>query len=88
MMLGQPYSTSQNCGIVRFVGGPYDGETGLYDHNWYDSISISSLSEECSHNYEPEKKGRWVYCYVGTHYWGAGEREYRSWFASDEALNQ
>lgn len=37
-MIGLTYSTSHNACIIRFVGGPWDGKTGLFDHDKYDGI--------------------------------------------------
>lgn len=78
--LGQSYSTSTNCGFIRFVGGPYDGDRAFEDHNRYSGYSFSHQSEQCTHAYVPEAIGRsWIYRYIGAYWWNAGEREYRSW---------
>lgn len=55
-MSGQAYSTSPNACVIRFVGGPWDSESGLFDHAHYDSI----LSHP--HYYRPSREyGVYVY---------------------------
>lgn len=69
-MIGQPYSMSQHCGFIRFVGGPYDGQRGLYDSNRIDAIGFSHPDQRCTHEYVPVDKGRsWDYAFKGTYRW-------------------
>lgn len=76
--VGQVYSMSANCGIIKFVGGPYDGRSGLYDHNQYDQIAFSHAEERATHSYEPVNRGRsWEYKYKGPYHW---DREFCDWF--------
>jgi hypothetical protein len=47
MNIVQSFSTSNKSCIIRFTGGgPYDGQTGLYDHDQYDAIIICSQEEK------------------------------------------
>ena len=70
-MIGQSYSTSLRCGMVQFVGGPFDGQSGLYDSNTFDAIGFCDPAQRVTHDYKPEHKGRsWRYIYSGPHHWG------------------
>ena len=40
--VGQPYSFSPHAGIIRFVGGPNDGDWGLFNHDQYDAIRLET----------------------------------------------
>lgn len=78
MNLGQQYSTSPDCGWVRFVGGPYDGQQGFFDNNRIDQISFSHAEERATHSYRPEKKGvSWNYIYIGPYHWN---EDWKRWF--------
>ena len=37
-MIGHGFSTSQNACILYFKDGPYDGQSGMFDHKYYSSI--------------------------------------------------
>lgn len=68
--VGQDYSTSQFCGFVTFIGGPLDGQRGLYDSNFLDGIGFCDTEGQVTHDYEPEAKGiSWNYVYKGPFYW-------------------
>lgn len=45
--IGHAYSTSPNAGIIRFVGGPHDGDFGLFDHDQMETILFTSQTEPC-----------------------------------------
>lgn len=66
-MIGHLYSTSQNACIIRFVGGPYDGQSGLYDHDRFHSIQFSDARKDQTHVYEPIRSE--VYGFVKTVTW-------------------
>ena len=51
-MIGQSYSTSQNACMLTLVGGPYDGESGLFDHNQYDSIQFCNSEKRVTYIYK------------------------------------
>ena len=51
-MIGSTYSTSHNACILHLVGGPYDGESGLFDHNGFQSIQISNAEEKKTYVYK------------------------------------
>ncbi len=54
-MIGQAHSTSQNACMIRFSGGgPYDGQSGLFDHD-------GSTLTICVH----ENKEQFDYCRKG-----------------------
>jgi hypothetical protein len=68
--VGQAYSTSRDCGSIRFVGGPFDGQCGLYDHNNFSSIGFADTTEKVTYEYTPAAIGRsWDYIYKGPYYW-------------------
>ncbi len=50
---GQSYSTSPNCCIIKFVGGPWDGKSGLYDHHNFQSIQVCKSEERKTYSYTP-----------------------------------
>jgi hypothetical protein len=58
-VIGQTYSMSRNACMIRFIGGPYDGQSGLYDGAFYDSIGF--ITEGASYSYVPLEKGKPVY---------------------------
>ena len=37
-MIGLPYSTSGFACMIRFAGGVWDGQSGLFDHDEYEEI--------------------------------------------------
>lgn len=68
--IGQVYSFSQNAGIIIFEGGPYDGQSGLFDCNCYDGIDFCDSNKKVNHEYVPVRKNcSWVYHYVGAYNW-------------------
>jgi hypothetical protein len=56
-MIGQSLSSSQNAIMIQFIGGPHDGECGLFDHGHFDSIQFADGENKCSWIYEPNKSG-------------------------------
>ena len=67
-MIGQSYSISQNASMLTLVGGPYDGERGLFDHSQWQSIQFSDCKEKVTHIYKPSKVTR-TFAYEGAHAW-------------------
>lgn len=67
-MIGQTYSISQNACMITLVGGPYDGESGLFDHSQWQSIQFSNCEEKVTHIYKPSKVAR-TYMYESAHAW-------------------
>jgi hypothetical protein len=48
---GHPFSTSPNACMIRFTGGPYDGQSGLYDHAQWNGINVCIQEEEKTYSY-------------------------------------
>jgi len=51
-MIGQTYSTSNNACILKFIDGPFDGESGLFVHNKYDSIQFGDFEKRITYIYK------------------------------------
>lgn len=69
-MIGQAWSASLNAGMVRLVGGPYDGQSGLYDHNAFDAIAFCDAQQKVTHEYLPADKRRsWDYVFSRSYKW-------------------
>ena len=67
-MIGQTYSISQNACMITLVGGPYDGESGLFDHSQWQSIQFSDCKKQVTHIYKPSKVAR-TYMYERAWEW-------------------
>ena len=68
-MIGQSYSISQNACMITLVGGPYDGESGLFDHAQWQSIQFSHCEEKVTHIYKPKPWTPRTYEYERAHAW-------------------
>lgn len=66
-MIGQSYSTSLNACVIRFHGGPYDGQEGLFDHLQFQSISFCDPTKKVTHEYKPDWSGD--YAHARTYKW-------------------
>jgi hypothetical protein len=69
-MIGLLYSTSPRACMIRFIGGPYDGQSGLFDSCYVDQISFSHSDTRVTYNYVPLDKGRPIYRLDRTYRWG------------------
>jgi len=58
-MIGKAYSTSQRACMIEFVGGPYHGQRGLFDHDNFDAIISSNAEERRSYSYKREGPQRY-----------------------------
>lgn len=47
------YSTSQNACVIRYVGGPLDGQQELVDHDHYDAMHFSYPDVRMNAVYKP-----------------------------------
>lgn len=56
-LLGLTYSTSLNATMIQFIGGPFDGDSGLFDSAFMDSVQFSDPTERVTHRYVPIQKG-------------------------------
>lgn len=66
-MIGQLYSSSQNACVIKFIDGPYHGQSGLYDHDKYNSIQFGDSLRARTHVYEPD--GPRQFRFSRTLYW-------------------
>lgn len=66
--IGQSDSISNNACMILFVGGPYNGEQGLFDSDKADSICFSNFEEKTSYSYVPAGPKR--YKFDRALYWG------------------
>lgn len=68
---GFTISTSHNALMVQFVGGPYDGEEGLYD-SFGPGITLVDWQNNLGHNYEPANRPN--YRFTGSYDLRSGAR--------------
>lgn len=54
--------------MIAFVGGPYHGDSGLYDHDHYDTIAFSDRHEKVTHVYK--RMDAFRYYYHEAQHWG------------------
>lgn len=66
---GQSYSTSHNCCRIKFVGGPWDGKSGLYDHFHFQSIGFSDTIERKTYSYTPSVWDPTTFVLTTIHEW-------------------
>ena len=53
-MIGQIYSTSPNACMIRFSGGPWGGQSGLYD---YDGDNLTIQTDKDGNQYDYNRVG-------------------------------
>ena len=61
---GQSISFSDNACVLRFVGGPWHGACGLYDHPYWKSINVWMLNEDKTYVYR--RTGKFTYALFDT----------------------
>ena len=66
-MIGQAWSTSLNAGIIRFVGGPNDGQSGLFDFDRYNSIAFGDMKLKVTDEYQ--RIGDYLFGYKRSFRW-------------------
>lgn len=69
-MIGHSFSSSSRAGMIEFVGGPYDGEYGLFDHDrWNGGIAFSIPEQKVTH--ESSRIGHFRYGFERTYKWNS-----------------